>query len=59
MATIRQVAALAGVSIAAVSRILNNDETYRATDETRKKVMEAVRVLDYRPSPSYAKRKKR
>lgn len=58
MATIRQVAALAGVSIAAVSRILNNDETYRATDETRKKVMEAVRVLDYRPSPSYAKRKK-
>lgn len=58
MATIRQVAARAGVSIAAVSRILNNDETYKATEETRKKVMEAVRELDYTPSPSYAKRKK-
>lgn len=58
MATIRQVAALAGVSIAAVSRILNNDETYKATEETRKKVMDAVRTLDYRPSPSYTKKKK-
>ncbi len=58
MATIRQVAALAGVSIAAVSRILNNDKTYKATEDTRKKVMEAVRALDYTPSPAYTKRKK-
>ncbi len=47
MSTIREVAKLAGVSITTVSRILNNDETFIVSKETRKKVMEAVKKLKY------------
>lgn len=48
MASIRDVAALAGVSIATVSRVLNNDATYKMKDETRNKVWEAVAQTGYR-----------
>ena len=37
MATIRQIAALAGVSAATVSRVLNHDDTISVTNETKKK----------------------
>lgn len=47
-ATVRDVAARAGVSVATVSRILNN--TYTAPRETRDRVMAAVDELDYRAS---------
>ncbi|MBQ1492087.1 MAG: LacI family DNA-binding transcriptional regulator [Blautia sp.] len=33
----REVAALTGVSIATVSRVMNNDTTYKITEETRDK----------------------
>ncbi len=59
MATIRDVAAATGVSIASVSRILNNDPTYKATEATRKKVVEAAKALDYRSSAGARKRKKK
>ncbi|HEX7713446.1 MAG TPA: LacI family DNA-binding transcriptional regulator [Bacillota bacterium] len=48
MSNIKDVAKTAGVSIAAVSRILN-DPSYGA-DETRAKVMAAIKQLGYRPN---------
>jgi len=47
MATIREVAKLAGVSTATVSRVLNNDSTYKMTDETKQRVLDAVSTLKY------------
>ena len=47
MANIREVAKLAGVSPASVSRILNNDSTYHATEETIKRVFSAAKKLNY------------
>ena len=47
MATIRDVAEAAGVSIATVSRVMNG--TSRVSDPTRKRVEEAVAKLDYWP----------
>ena len=49
MANIRDVARLANVSPATVSRILNDNQTYKTTDETRKKVLRAVTELGYQP----------
>ena len=48
MSTIRDVAKHAGVSIATVSRILNNDEYFGVTRETKQKVLEAVKKLNYK-----------
>ena len=47
MSTIREVAKMANVSTATVSRIINNDTKYKITDATRERVWEAVRALDY------------
>ncbi len=47
MATIRDVAKKAGVSVASVSRVLDGQHTVNA--ETRRRVLEAVKALDYRP----------
>ena len=55
MSTIREVAALAGVSIATVSRVINNDTTYKMTDETRDKVWRAVIELNYKATASRRK----
>lgn len=52
MSTIREVAALAGVSISTVSRVMNNDTTYKMTDETRDKVWRAIVELDYKAPAS-------
>ena len=38
MATIKDIAAKAGVSIATVSRVLNHDETLNAQEETKKEI---------------------
>jgi LacI family transcriptional regulator len=48
MVTIRDVAKLAGVSVATVSRVLNNPDI--ASPETRELVLKAVSVLEYRPN---------
>ena len=48
MATIRDIADLANVSTATVSRILNNDPTLSVTDETKKKVLEVVEQVNYK-----------
>jgi DNA-binding LacI/PurR family transcriptional regulator len=47
-ARIADVAAYAGVGIATVSRVLNGRAN--VADGTRERVLEAIRVLDYRPS---------
>ena len=47
MSTIRDVAKLANVSTATVSRIINNDTKYKITDATRD------RVLDYETDKMY------
>lgn len=47
MATIKDIAIEAGVSPAAVSRILNDDETLSVPVETKRKVMDAAKKLQY------------
>lgn len=47
MATLKDVAKEAGVSTAAVSRILNQDETLSVTPETKQRVIDAARRLSY------------
>ena len=50
-ATMRDVARLAGVSQPTVSRVLNNKSTtIPVSEETRQKVLEAVKALGYRPN---------
>jgi LacI family transcriptional regulator len=48
MATIYQVSELAGVSLATVSRVMN--DSGRVSDKTRQKVLLAMEKLDYRPN---------
>ncbi|MBD5093313.1 MAG: LacI family transcriptional regulator [Subdoligranulum sp.] len=48
MASIREVAALANVSVATVSRVLNNDNTYKMREETRQRVWDAIAQTGYR-----------
>lgn len=48
MATIIEVAAAAGVSTATVSRVLSQPD--RVTEATRRRVLEVVAALDYRPN---------
>src|SRR3954469_11202758 len=50
MATLGDVAARAGVSISAVSRVLSNAPSARVSDATRERIMEAARDLQYRPN---------
>ncbi|MFC4597119.1 LacI family DNA-binding transcriptional regulator [Cohnella hongkongensis] len=52
MSTIREVAKLANVSTATVSRVLNKDTTYKITEETRARVLQAVSQLNYRIAPN-------
>ena len=50
-ATITDVAKAAGVSIGAVSRILNRDPSLTVRDETRAAVHQAIASLGYSPNP--------
>lgn len=50
MAKLSDVAARAGVSISAVSRVLSNAPSTRVSNETRERIHEAARDLDYRPN---------
>ncbi len=52
MSTIRDVAALAGVSAATVSRVLNHDTKYKMTNETIERVWKAVAELGYKAPTS-------
>ncbi|SHG76123.1 LacI family DNA-binding transcriptional regulator [Ferrimonas marina] len=48
MATIYDVSVMAGVSLATVSRVVNNNA--KVSEKTRKKVLAAMEALDYRPN---------
>ena len=48
MATLKEIAGLAGVSSATVSRVLNQDPSLSVTEETRKRVLETAKELGYR-----------
>jgi len=54
MATVAEVAKLARVSPGIVSRLLNEDATLRIRDDTRERVLDAARQLNY--TPNYAAR---
>ncbi|MHC9531994.1 LacI family DNA-binding transcriptional regulator [Dellaglioa sp. L3N] len=47
MTTIREIAAKAGYSPAAVSRLLNNDPTFSISDSARNKILETAQTLNY------------
>lgn len=50
--TIKDIAKQAGVSVATVSYVINNRTDQRISEETRKKVLQIVNLLDYRPNSS-------
>ena len=47
MATLKELAAYTNLSIATISRILNNDPTMVASEDTRRRVLEAAGALGY------------
>ena len=57
MATLKDIAAESGVSIGAVSRILNHDASLGVPPETRQRVFDTARRLGYR-KPARKKKKK-
>jgi len=57
MSTIRDVAKLANVSTATVSRIINNDTKYKITEATRNRVWDAIHTLNYTLPAKPAKRR--
>ena len=55
MATLKDIASLANVSVATVSRILNNDAGLKTTLETKQKVFEIAEKLGYHKSERQVK----
>ena len=55
MATIKDIAQVAGVSPATVSRVLNYDKSMSVSDETRKKIFDIAEQLNYKKSKSQKK----
>ena len=53
MASIRDVAKLAGVSITSVSKVINNDPNFAISGETKKKIFDAIEQLHYEIPNSY------
>lgn len=52
MATIKDIAQVAGVSISTVSRVLNYDTTLSVSDETKKRIFEVAEELSYKKKPA-------
>ncbi|TYB86491.1 MAG: LacI family transcriptional regulator [Kosmotoga sp.] len=51
MVTVRDIADKTGVSIATVSRVINGSKN--VAEETRKKVLKAIKELEYKPRPRF------
>lgn len=58
MATIKEIAEIAGVSVTTVSRVLNFDDTLNVQDETKRRVFEAADRLEYQIKDKRRKKKK-
>jgi LacI family transcriptional regulator len=58
MATINDIALKAGVSIATVSRVLNQDETLNVLPETKRKIFEIAEELEYQKKEQIKRKKK-
>lgn len=52
MATLKDIAAAAGVSLATVSRVLNDDPTLNVKEETKHRILEIAEKLEYKTSSS-------
>lgn len=50
MATLKEIAELSGVSIASVSRVLNQDEKFSISEKTKLKILQAAESLQYKGS---------
>ena len=57
MATIKDIADRAGVSSAAVSRVLNQDYSLQVSEETRQRILDAAKALDYKKGVNRARKK--
>lgn len=58
MARLKDIAEQVGVSIATVSRVLNQDENFSIARETKQRILEVAQELHYQPSgPKQEKRK--
>lgn len=51
MSTMREIARIARVSVATVSRVVNNDQTYRMKAQTRDRVWKAIADTGYKVPP--------
>jgi DNA-binding LacI/PurR family transcriptional regulator len=49
--SLREIAREAGVSVATVSRVVNNVDRNKVSDATRDRVLEIARLMRYRPNP--------
>jgi len=58
MATIKEIAEKAGVSITTVSRVLNYDETLNVLDATKQRIFEAAEQLDYKVKDKKKRKRK-
>jgi DNA-binding LacI/PurR family transcriptional regulator len=52
MATLKDIATEAGVSLATVSRVLNDDPTLNVKEETKHRILEIAEKLEYKSSTS-------
>lgn len=52
MATLKDIATEAGVSLATVSRVLNDDPTLNVKEETKHRILEVAEKLEYKSSSS-------
>ena len=50
MATLKDIAIEAGVSLATVSRVLNDDPTLNVKEETKHRILEIAEKLEYKTS---------
>ena len=59
MATIKDIAERTGFSAATVSRVLNHDETLNVQDETRMKIFDTARELQYQAKERKSRKRQR